>query len=208
MPRKIKPVAARRSRFPARAALLDACALIRLYKCEALGLLVNTIDFAVAEYAYGEFAAGGPSAKAALVDLAVKKRPIVPGSPEWKHFALVRGEFSTVDLGEDQSIAIALAEADRDNPMPIVTYDNGAEKKAHGFGVATVSFLETLAWLVSCGLLAVEEAEDLEQRAVARDGWRRSAGQAGSLAAQVSSLCEVLGSALAAAKQQTRTRRR
>jgi hypothetical protein len=89
---------ARRSRFPTRAALLDACALIRLHKCEALSALAGTIDFAVAEHAYGEFAAGGPSAKAALVRLTAVKRPIIPGSLEWTHFARIRDGFSTVDL--------------------------------------------------------------------------------------------------------------
>jgi predicted nucleic acid-binding protein len=182
--------------------------LIRLHKCEALHLLADTIDFPVAEHAYGEFAAGGPSAKAALARLAVKKRPIVPGSPEWKHFALVRGEFSTVDLGEDQSIAIALAEVARDNPMPIVTYDDGAEKKARSFGVATVSFLGTLAWLVSCGLISVPDAEDLEDRAAARDGWRRPAAQTGPLAAQVESLCDALVPALEAGRKRKRKQRR
>lgn len=130
--------------------MLDASALIRLHKCESLDLLTSTAKLSIAEHAHGEFEAGGPSARAALARLKVTKRPIVPGSPEWKHFALVREEFSTVDLGEDQSIAVALAEADRDNPMPIVCYDDGAVRKAHGFSVATVSFLATLAWLVSC----------------------------------------------------------
>jgi hypothetical protein len=64
------------------------------------------------------------------------------------------------------------------------------------FGVATVSFLGTLAWLVSCGLISVQEAEDLEERAAPRDGWRRPAAQAGPLVGQVESLCDALGPAL------------
>ena len=205
---KAKRDAPRRSRFPARSALLDACVLIRLHKCDALSLLANTIDFIVAEHAYGEFAAGGPSAKAALARLAIKKRPIVPGSSEWKHFALIRGEFSTVDLGEDQSIAIALAEADRDHPTPIVTYDDRAEAKAHRYGVVTVSFLGTLAWLVSCGLISVEDAEGLEERAAAQDGWKRPAAQAGPLSTQVERLCAALAPALEVAKKQRRRPRK
>lgn len=161
-----------RSRFPARSVLLDACALIRLYKCDALDLLVGTVRFVVAEHAHGEFAASGPSARAALRRLRVEPRSIIPGTPEWDHFARVRVEFSTVDLGEDQSIAIALAEADLGNPMPIVTYDGGAAKKARGLGVATISFPETLAWMRSCGLLTEEQAAEIEARAAARDGWR------------------------------------
>ncbi len=207
MPRSGKRGQARRSRFPARGALLDACALIRLHKCDVLDRLAGTIDFAVAEHAYGEFAAGGPSAKAALARLAMVKRPIIPGSPEWKHFARVRDGFSTVDLGEDQSIAIALAEADRRNPMPIVTYDNGAAKKAQLYGVASVPFLATLAWLVSCGVISVQEADDVEARATARDGWTRPAAQAGPLAAQIESLCNALGAVLNEAKPPGRKRR-
>lgn len=156
-----------RSRFPARAVLLDASALIRLYKCESLELLTNTVKLAAAEHVHGEFEAGGPAQRAALGRLAVSKRSIVPGSPEWKHFVLVRKGFSTVDLGEDQSIAIALAEAERDTPMPIVCYDYGAVRKAHELNVATVSFLATLAWLISCGRLSLEHAEELEERATA-----------------------------------------
>jgi hypothetical protein len=79
-----------RSRFPARAVLLDACALIRLHKCEALGLLERTITLLAAAHAHGEFALSGPSARAALERLRVQKRSITSGSREWWHFALIR----------------------------------------------------------------------------------------------------------------------
>ena len=134
-----------RSRFPTRSVLLDACVLIRLHKCEALGLLERTIAFLVAAHAYGEFAAGGPSARAALDRLRVERRYITSGSKEWGHFSRIRSEFSTVDLGEDESIAVALAEADRGNQVPIVTYDEEATKKARSLGLAAMSFLER--WL-------------------------------------------------------------
>ncbi|HSK02861.1 MAG TPA: hypothetical protein VK932_16530 [Kofleriaceae bacterium] len=181
-------------------ALLDACVLIRLYKCDALDLLARTIALAAAEHAHGEFAVGGPSTRAALDRLRVEKRPILPGSKEWNHFVRIRSEFSTVDLGEDQSIAVALAEAERDNHVPIVTYDEGATRKARSFGVATVSFLETLAWLVTCELITVEQASELEARAAARDGWRRPPAQAGALADLVEPLRGALEAALEVAR--------
>jgi hypothetical protein len=92
--------------------------------------------------------------------------------------------------------------------MPIVTYDNGAANKAQQYGVASVSFLATLAWLVACGLISLQEAEDLEVRATARDGWVRPAAQAGPLAAQIESLCSALGAALNAVKPAGRKPRR
>jgi hypothetical protein len=208
MPRRSRPAAASRSKFPTRVAILDACVLIRLHKCDALDLIAKTIELIISEHAYGEFAAGGPAAKAALTKLDVVKRSIIVGSPEWTHLALLRAEFSTVDLGEDQSIAIALAEADRNNFMPIVTYDHGAEQKARNHDVATVSFLETLAWLVTCGRLSVEAAEEIEDRAKSRDGWKRRSTQVGSFADQIKPLCDALTVAIESKKPPKRKGRR
>lgn len=156
----------------------------------------------------GEFAAGGPSARAALDRLGSTRRPVVVGSPEWDQLTRIRDEFSTVDLGEDESIAIALAEARRGNVVPFVTYDQGATLKAHGLGVATVSFLETLAWLIHCGLIDEGEAADLEQRATARDGWKRPPGNGGPVAEQVATLTGALIPRLEAASQRVPTTRR
>jgi hypothetical protein len=186
--------------------LLDACALIRLYKCDALDLLRETIELLAAAHAHGEFAASGPSARAALERLRVQKRPVIPGSKEWNHFVQIRKGFSTVDLGEDESLAVALAEADRGNQVPIVTYDDEATRKARGLGTATVSFLETLAWMLTCELITEEQANEIEARAAARDGWRRPPVHVGTLADLVLPLREMLESALRATKP-GRTRR-
>jgi hypothetical protein len=193
-----------RSRFPARSVLLDACALIRLYKCDALGVLERTIVFLAAAHAHGEFAASGPAARAMLERLRIQKRSIVPGSKEWSHFARIRRGFSTVDLGEDESLAVALAEAERGNPVPIVTYDRGATKKARSFGIAIVSFLETLAWMLTCGLITAEQAIEIEARAAARDGWTRPPEHAGSPAELMLPGRETLEAALQAAKRKRR----
>lgn len=192
-----------RSLFPTRSVLLDACALIRLHKCDALELLEATITFLAAAHAHGEFAADGPRARALLERLPVEKRSITSGSREWEHFTLIRKGFSTVDLGEDESMAVALAEADRGSQVPIVTYDDGATRKAHGLGIVTVSFLETLAWMVSCGLLTEEQAIEIEARAAARDGWRRP-----QQVAPWADLVRRLPEALESAPRATRRRRR
>ena len=196
-----------RSRFPARSALLDACALIRLHKCEALGLLERTITLLVAAHAHGEFAVSGPSARAALERLRVQKRSVTAGSREWWHFALIRKGFSTVDLGEDESLAVALAEADRGNQVPVVTYDDEAARKARGLGIATVSFLETLAWMHACGLITEEQAAEIEARAAARDGWRRPPGHTARWAELVLPLREALEAAPPRAAKRGRRRR-
>lgn len=197
-----------RSRFPARSVLLDACALIRLHKCEALGLLERTVPLLAAAHAHGEFAVSGPSARAALERLRVQKRSVTSGSREWWHFALIREGFSTVDLGEDESLAVALAEADRGNQVPLVTYDDGAARKARGLGIATVSFLETLAWMHACGLITEEQAAEIEARAAARDGWRRPPGHTAPWAELVRPLREALEALDAARPGAVKRRRR
>jgi hypothetical protein len=196
-----------RSLFPTRSVLLDACALIRLHKCDALESLEETITFLAAAHAHGEFrrrrAAGARPAGAP----ACREAPHTSGSPEWDHFTLIRRGFSTVDLGElgeDESIAVALAEADRGNQVPIVTYDDGAARKARGLGIAIVSFLETLAWIMTCGLLTEEQAVEIEERAAARDGWRRPQGQVGPR----TDLVRLLPEALESAPRATRRPRR
>jgi predicted nucleic acid-binding protein len=181
--------------------------LIRLHKCEALDKLTNTLHFLVAEHAHEEFSASGPSARAALERLQASKRSIIPGSPEWKNFSLIRNSFSTVDLGEDQSIALALTEADRGKQTPLVTYDYGAEKKANALGVITISFLETLAWLMSCKKISLQEAEKIEARATARDGWRRPIHQVGPLGDLVDGLCRSLSSSIEVRKPRKKQRR-
>jgi hypothetical protein len=40
-------------------------------------------------------------------------------------------------------------------------------------GVLTMDFLDTLAWLLGCGVLDEAEAEQIEQVASLCDGWRR-----------------------------------
>jgi hypothetical protein len=184
--------------------LLDACALIRLYKCDALELLERTVPLLVATHAHGEFAASGPAARALLERLRVEKRPVIPGGAEWSHFARIRSEFSTVDLGEDESIAVALAEADRDRPIPIVTYDEKAARKARSLEIVTISFLETLAWMRACELITEEQATEIEARAATRDGWRRPRDHVGPLTNLLPTLREALDSALQAAKRKRR----
>ncbi len=62
-----------------------------------------------------------------------------------------------------------------------------------------MSFLETLAWMVTCELITVDQASELEARAAARDGWRRPPEHAGPLAELVEPLRGALDAALQAA---------
>ncbi len=204
--------AAPRSRavFPTRVALLDACILVRMHKCNALDRLEGALDFVTAEQVHGEFSAGGPSARAALEALDVDKRSIVPGSPEWVQFARVRDakEFSTVDLGEDQSIALSLAEQQRGRVVPIATDDAAATRKAAQFGVVTGSFLDILVWLIACSRISNTEAEQLEQVAAVRDGWKRPPAYPGPLEPLVAPLCAELTARVEAARTRLPKKRR
>lgn len=141
-----------------------------------------------------------------LERLPVQKRSITVGSREWDHFVLIRKGFSTVDLGEDESIAIALAEADRGTQIPIVTYDAEAAKKARGLGIATVSFLETLAWMHHCGLITEAQAAEIEARATAQDGWRRPAGHVAAWTELVQPLRDALEAGARVPKRKPRRR--
>lgn len=104
------------------------------------------------------------------------------GSPAWDILCRIRGaRFSTRDLGEAESLAVALAEAARGPLLPFVTYDNPATKQAAQLEVVTLDFLDTLAWLEGCGAVTGEQADAIEATAAAVDGWRRPAGYAGSI---------------------------
>lgn len=171
--------------------LVDASALFRFHKCDGLAKLPS-IRLVVSDYVHGEFSRGGPSERAALRRLAAVQHPIHTGSPEWSRFAQLRSRMGTKDIGEDASLAIALEQASRGHVLPLVVYDVHAAKKAAALGVPTISFLETLAWLVACDVLTVEEAEALERLASVRDGWKRQTDQAAPLASQLDALVGAL----------------
>ncbi len=101
----------------------------------------------------------------------------------WDHFSRIRGgRFSTKDLGEAESLAVCLDEQARGRCLPFVTYDNAAAKEAAGVGVVTLDFLDTLAWLVGCGVLDADRANAIERAATPFDGWRRPPTYDGSIA--------------------------
>lgn len=180
-----------RSGFPARAVLIDASALFRFYKCDGL-TKPPSVRLIIADRVHGEFARGGPSERAALKRLAVEQHTIQIGSPEWNCFVQLRDRMGTKDIGEDASLAIALVQASKGNVLPLVIFDDGAAKKAAKLGVPTISFLETLAWLVACDVLTIDEAEALERLAAVRDGWKRPPDQAAPLASQLDALVGAL----------------
>ena len=45
----------------------------------------------------------------------------------------------------------------------------------------TLDFLDTLAWLVGCGVLTVDRADGIEALAGVVDGWKRPSGYGGSV---------------------------
>ena len=135
--------------FPTPGVLLDNSALVRLHKCDALGALGRTLRLFAAGQVLREFRKQGPAERAALNGLGVEPRLVIPGTRAWAHFTTLRGaQFSTRDLGEDESIAIALAAAEDGEWLPFVTYDRPATRDARESGVVTLDFLDTLAWLV------------------------------------------------------------
>lgn len=204
--RKVTPLPTPGS-FPARAVIVDANALIRFYKSDGLTRLPR-IKLVIADWVHSEFRRGGPSQRAALARMNVVQQPIQVGSPEWQYFTRVRERMGTRDIGEDASLAIALARADRGEFLPFVVFDDRASRKAREHKIATLSFLETLAWLVSCGVATIDDAERIEQRAAVHDGWRRPTTQAGPLAEQIATLVTESRTRIEASRTPTRKRRR
>ncbi len=169
-------------RFPAAGALLDNSALVRLWKCEALDVLAGTVALHVAGQVAREFRAQGPAERAALDRLGVIAHRVAPGQSTWDTFCRLRGgQCSTRDLGEDESLAVALTMAEGGTLLPFVTYDCGASSDAIREGVVILDFLDTLAWLVGCGVLSAERADALEQDAGSVDGWKRPPGYTGAI---------------------------
>lgn len=183
-----------RLRFPADGLVLDACTLMRLFNCGALDRIKSLATLHVAMHVHAEFARGGRAQKKALAALGVVKHAVVPGSEEWNALCLARGgAYSTTGLGEDQSIAVCVAQARRGRILPLVTFDKGAGRKATKFGVATVDFLSLLAWLVGCECMTVDEANALEVLAGKRNGWKRPNGYSGTLEQHADHLRNAIG---------------
>jgi hypothetical protein len=165
--------------------LLDNSALVRLWKCEALDALAGTVALHFAAHVAREFRAQGPSERAALARLGAEAHPVTPGTRAWALFGQIRGDrHSTRDLGEEESFAIALALAEEGELLPFVTYDRPATSQAKGLEIVTLDFLDTLAWLVGCGALTAERADEIEALAGVVDGWKRPSGYGGSIEAE------------------------
>ncbi len=167
--------------FPADGVMLDACTLIRLYKCGALERLKGLTTLHVTSQVCKEFEKD-PGQRSALRRLRITKHPLRVGTAAWEVFCQVRGGlFSHQDMGEDESLAICVTEAQKDRLLPLVTFDKGAAGKAVRFGVPTMDFLSLLSWLVACGSLSYEEADALEALAAQRNGWKRPSFYQGGL---------------------------
>ena len=174
---------------------------MRLFKCGSVSALKGFTSLHIAAHVETELGRAGHSQRTALARLGAIKHPVVPGSAEWDAFCVLRGgEFSTADLGEDESLAICLAEARKGRFLPLVTFDRGAAKKAIANGVPTLDFLALLSWLVACGKLTSEEADAIEASASALNGWKRPAGYNGGLASVAVALRDATGTALHAWK--------
>jgi hypothetical protein len=156
--------------------------MVRLRKCNALHFLEGTVRLHVTRQVAEEFQAQGPNERAAFIRLGVTKHGIRLGTRVWELFCQLRGgEYSTRDLGEYESLAVALARAEEGEFLPFITYDRPATKQADDSRVVTLDFLDTLAWLVGCGVLTAPEADEIEGLASIEDGWKRPADYAGSI---------------------------
>ncbi len=161
--------------------MLDACALIRLYKCGALERLKGLTTLHVTYQVCKEFEKD-PGQRSMLRKLRTTRHSLKVGTAAWDVFCQVRGGlFSNQDMGEDESLAICVAEAQKDRLLPLVTFDKGAAGKALKFGVPTVDFLSLLSWLIACGSLSHEEADAIEALAAQRNGWKRPSFYQGRL---------------------------
>jgi hypothetical protein len=169
-------------RFPTPGVLLDASALVRLWKCDALEALAGTVQLHVAGHVEKELGRQGPAERAAFGKLRAVPHPLRVGTRAWELFGqLWGGRHTTRDLGEYESFAVALAMAENAELLPFVTYDLPAASQARQLDLVTLDFLDTLAWLVGCGALTVERANAIEALASVVDGWKRHPGYSGSI---------------------------
>ena len=169
-------------RFPAPGVLLDNSVLVRLWKCQVLEALQGTVELHVAQQVSAEFRKQGPSERAAFDRLGAQSHRVGPGTPFWSAFSRLRGaRYNTRDLGDDELLAIAVTWADDGVRLPIVTYDAGAAKDALAEGLVAIDFLDTLAWLVGCGRLTADQANEVERRAQLLEGYRRSTSYSGQI---------------------------
>src|SRR4051812_42026979 len=98
--------------FPSSGLVVDANVLVRAYKCDFLDALPKLARLYATGHVRTEFNRGGPGQKAAFRAARIDCHAVVPGSREWTELSLVRGgTFGVRDLGEDESIALCLAEA-------------------------------------------------------------------------------------------------
>jgi hypothetical protein len=179
------------SRFPTRHLVLDACALLRFYKTApgSLPALQRLATLHMAGQVHTELSRRGASQRAAIKKLRLRKDAVVPDGPYWDAFCRERGGLvGTANLGEQESIAICVAESQRGEPWPLVTYDAGPGRRAQHLGLVVIDFLTTLAWCVEVGALTDKEANTIEDRAQVLNGWKRPAGYDGDIESQRSRL--------------------
>lgn len=164
--------------------LLDNSALVRLWKCQILDALADTIPLHAPSQVLGEFRKQGPSERAALERLKVRGHPVTPTSRFWSDFSRLRADrYSTRDLGDDELLAVAATHAAEGVLFPLLTYDRGAAANAAREGLITLDFIDTLAWLVGCGRLSEEAADDVLVLARRLDGYQPPPGYPGNLSA-------------------------
>ncbi|MBI4705070.1 MAG: hypothetical protein HY744_28520 [Deltaproteobacteria bacterium] len=157
---------------------------MRLWKCEAWDVLRSTepVRLCVAGHVAKEFRAQGPAQRAAFLALGLEVCSVKLGSAAFVHLARLRGgRPSTRDLGEDESLAVALAAIDAGERVPFVSYDHQAARRAGQEGIVTLDFLDSLAWLVGCGTIEAERADQIARTAHRVDGWRPHPGYAGGI---------------------------
>jgi predicted nucleic acid-binding protein len=168
-------------KFPTERCLVDASALVRFFKCGAIDLLARTSRVVIAGQVAREFKRR-PGQRTALAVLGVEVRSVKLGSGAYEQFCRLRGATATTrDLGEDETIALALDARARGEALPVVIFDDRAGRDAVAEGLTVLDFLDTVSWLVGCGLIAPGDADALVQRAGPLDGFRPPPGYGGSI---------------------------
>jgi predicted nucleic acid-binding protein len=168
--------------FPARRCLVDSSIIIRFFKCGRLDALKSRdVRVVVAGQVRREIRRD-TTLRDQFEQLGAELVSIRPGGPEWDTYSTLIGAGATNnDRGELESIAVALTAGAADARLPFLCCDNKALKKSIRRGLVTLDFLDTLAWLVACGVLGVGDADAIELRAREVDGWQPPEGYAGSV---------------------------
>ncbi len=192
--------------------LVDASTIIRLSKCDVLHVLTAIgPKIVVADQVDVEIRRDTEDAARIKQALAYKVEPVRIGSAAYDAYCRLGGADvgnGTQDMGELESVALAVAARDAGNVVPFATTDTGAARIATLEKVVVLDFRDVLSLAWNGAAIDAEEAARIEARATVTNGWKPPAGESPDMAVhgpvRVRAITEAIAAASAAHKNRKR----